>query len=307
MSDGAHWSREGSEFGKYRLRQLLGRGPHGEVYDAEDTTRQRAVALKLMSAALSSDPAFRRRMQHEARVVGQLQEPHVVQIHECGQIDDVFYIDMALIGGPNLSAVLQREGPLAPQRAVNVVSQVAAALEDANAAGVLHQDVKPENILLTENDFAHVVDFGMGGRIAESQTTPTSNTAALWKYTAPEFFGDEDLTYRGDIYSLAAVLYECLTGCAPYPNATTSTALITAHLNQPVPRASMLRPGLPAGFDEVIARGMAKDPAERYASAGDLARAAQGALSGQDLPTSTQGQSFPPAAPDQPTYSFPPA
>ena len=149
MGDTTAGSREGSEFGPYRLRRLVGRGGMGDVYEAEDTVRERIVALKLMSETLSNDPVFRSRMQREARTAGRLQEPHVVPIHDFGEIDGQLYVDMRLIDGTDVASILSRYGPLSPARAVAIVRQVASALDAAHAAGVLHRDVKPENILVS--------------------------------------------------------------------------------------------------------------------------------------------------------------
>ncbi len=272
----------GSRVGPYQLRRLLGRGGMGEVYEAYDTVKDRTVALKLMSAEVSADPVFRARMQREAHTAGRLQEPHIVPIHDYGEIEGQLFIDMRLIEGTDVGAVLQRHGPLPPARAVAVVDQVAAALDAAHAAGIMHRDIKPENILLTGKDFAYLVDFGIAAAVNQQHLTQTGAAVGTWNYMAPERFGrDDEVTYRADIYALACVLYECLTGAAPY-RADSLTALVAAHLYQPIPRPSALRPDIPAALDDVIARGMAKDPADRYARAGDLAAAAHHALSAPD-------------------------
>lgn len=148
MTDSPHNSRVGSELGPYRLRRLIGRGGMGEVYEAEDTVKGRVVALKLLPDSLSHDPVFRERLQREARASGQLQEPHVVPIHDYGEIDGILYVDMRLIDGTDLRSVLAADGAMAPPRAVWIVRQVAAALDAAHAAGITHRDVKPENSTL---------------------------------------------------------------------------------------------------------------------------------------------------------------
>lgn len=281
MSDTVPTSRVGTEFGPYRLLRLLGRGGMGEVYEAHDTVKDRTVALKLMSQELNSDEAFRRRMRREAHTAGRLQEPHIVPIHDFGEIDGQLFIDMRFIEGTDLGALLQREGALPPPRAVAIISQVAEALDAAHGAGVVHRDIKPENILITRNDFAYLVDFGIAAAATDQHLTKTGHAVGSWSYMAPERFGDDDTTYRSDIYGLACVLYECLTGTPPYPSQNLST-LVGAHLTKPIPRPSLARPGIPTAFDEVIARGMAKDPSQRHPTAGELARAAQGALSVPD-------------------------
>jgi serine/threonine protein kinase, bacterial len=152
VSDSEPNSRVGSRFGPYQLRRLLGGGGMGEVYEAEDTRKRRVVALKLISKQFSGNPVSRARMQREADAAGQLTEPHVVPIHDYGEIDGQFYVDMRLIDGPSLRELLRRHGSLNPARAVAIVRQIAAALDAAHATGVTHRDVKPGNILVTPDD-----------------------------------------------------------------------------------------------------------------------------------------------------------
>lgn len=280
MGDTSEGSRVGTQFGPYRLRRLVGRGGMGDVYEAEDTVRERVVALKLMSQSLSQDPVFRSRMQREARTAGRLQEPHVVPIHDYGEIDGQLYVDMRLIDGKDLAAILKRYGPLTPPRAVAVIRQIGAALDAAHAAGVTHRDVKPENILVIGDDFAYLVDFGIASAGSDEKLTQIGSTVGTLYYMAPERFGEAEVTYRADIYALACVLYECLAGTPPYRGDQLS--VMGSHLNQPVPRPSVARPGIPAAFDQVIARGMAKDPADRYPTCGDLSAAAYAALATPD-------------------------
>jgi serine/threonine protein kinase len=281
MNESRPGSRAGSRFGPYQLRRLLGRGGMGEVYEAYDTVKDRVVALKLVSEQVSSDDVFRRRLQREAQTAGRLQEPHIVPIHDYGELDGQLFIDMRLIEGKDVGAVLNRTGPLPPARAVAIVEQVASALDAAHRAGVIHRDIKPENILLTERDFAYLVDFGIAAAATEQRVTKTGVAVGSWNYMAPERFGKDDATYRVDIYALACLLYECLTGTKPFQTDSLSS-LMAAHLMEPVPRPSQRNPAVPAAFDEVIARGMAKDPIDRYATAGDLAQAALHALSAPD-------------------------
>ena len=282
MTNSQPGSRVGSWFGPYRLTRLLGSGGMGEVYEAEDTRKGRVVALKLISPEFSDDPMFRARMQREAGAAGRLTEPHVVPIHDYGEINDQLYLDMRLIDGVNLSTVLKRTGPMSPPRAVAIVRQVAAALDAAHAGGVTHRDVKPENILLTGDDFAYLVDFGIARAGTDPGLTQAGMAMGTYKYMAPERFSDNEVTYRSDIYSLACVLGECLTGTPPF-RADSIERLVAAHLMQPAPRPSQLRPGrVPPALDEVVAKGMAKNPDERFRSAGDLANAALHALTAPD-------------------------
>ena len=280
MSD-AQASRVGSMFGPYHLKRLLGRGGMGEVYEAEHTVKEWTVAVKLMSDTFSKDPVFRERMKREARIAGRLQEPHVVPIHDYGEIDGQMYMEMRLIEGVDLDALLKRFGPLTPPRAVAIITQIASALDAAHAAGVMHRDVKPPNILVTRDDFAYLVDFGIASATTDEKLTQLGTAVGTWKYMAPERFSNDEVTYRADIYALACVLHEAVTGSPPY-RADSASTLVTAHLYNPIPKPSEVRPGVPKALDAVIARGMAKKPEDRYASAGDLALAAHEALSDPD-------------------------
>jgi serine/threonine kinase PknH len=316
MSDPERESRVGSQIGPYRLRRLLGKGGMGEVYEAEDTVKDRIVALKLLPEAASHDPVFRKRLQREAHSAGRLQEPHVVPIHDYGEVDGLLYVDMRMIDGTDLRKVLKRYGPMTPARAVAIIRQIASALDAAHEAGVMHRDVKPENIILTRDDFAYLVDFGIANAATDEKLTELGTAVGTYAYMAPERFTNDEVTYRADIYALACVLHECLTGSQPYPGDSVSV-VITAHLMQPIPKPSEERPGIPAAFDNVIARGMAKKPDERFASAGDLAMAANDALTDRDQDqaatilqrseAATMPGTAPPAAPPgRPIHQTPP-
>ena len=272
----AEW-RDRLQFGAYRLTKLLGRGGFGEVYEAYDTEKKRTVALKLLPPSYSGNPAFRRRLFREASTAGRLNEPHVVPIHDYGEIDGRLYIDMRLIAGSDLRVVLDQGGPLDPERAVSIVEQIASALDAAHAEQIVHRDVKPANILLTPGNFACLVDFGLANAATDAKLTTAGNTVGTFAYMAPERLANEEIDHRADIYALTCVLYECLTGKAPYPIGDMA-ALIAAHLTSPIPRPSLQRPGIPSTFDEVIAKGMAKNREDRYSSAGELAAAARQAL-----------------------------
>jgi serine/threonine-protein kinase len=271
-------SRAGTRFGHYQLKRLLGRGGMGEVYQAEDTRKHRVVALKLISREFSTDATFRARMQREADTAGRLTEPHIVPIHDYGDIDGQFYVEMRMIEGTSLRSMLLNYGPLTPVRTVAIVHQIAAALDAAHASGITHRDIKPENILVTNDDFAYLVDFGIARATADPGLTQVGVALGTYNYMAPERFTGDEVTYRSDIYALACVLGECLTGAPPY-RADSIERLIAAHLLEPAPRPSELRPGrVPSALDQVIGRGMAKSPADRYFTAGDLAAAAHDAL-----------------------------
>lgn len=251
----------------------------GEVHRAFDTVQQRFVALKRLPAALTADPDYQRRFRREAALCARLQDPHIIPIHGFGEIDGRLYIDMRLVDGPDLGSLIAASGPLEPERAVAVVEQIGEALDAAHRAGLLHRDVKPSNILVTPSDFAYLVDFGLVRAMSEqSGTALTASGAALGTptYMAPERFTGEPVDQRGDVYGLACVLYQALTGNRPF-SPTEPLALMHAHLHAPPPQPSQFRSAL-APFDAVISAGMAKDPDARPMSCGDLTRSARGAL-----------------------------
>lgn len=272
----AEW-RIGSQFGHYVLKHELGSGGFGAVYEAVDTNKRRTVALKLLPRSYSANPDFRSRLFREASTAGRLNEPHVVPVHDYGEVDGQLFIDMRLISGRDLRSVLSEQGPLGSERAVSIVGQIASALDAAHAESIVHRDVKPANILLTAEDFACLVDFGLANAASDAKLTSAGVAVGTFAYMAPERFGPVEIDHRADIYSLTCVLYECLTGVAPYEAADMAT-LIAAHLTTPVPHPSSVSCDVPAVFDEIIARGMAKEPRDRYASAGELADAAREAL-----------------------------
>jgi YVTN family beta-propeller protein len=267
------------QVGNYRLESLLGVGGMGEVHKAYDTHRNRYVALKLLPEALSGDREYRSRFQRESNVAARLRDPHVIPIHDFGEIDGRLFIDMRLVDGADIGALLDRYGPIAPQRAVYLVSQVAEALDAAHADHLVHRDIKPSNVLVTFSDFVYVVDFGIARPIGGRHTplTNTGVTIGTLHYMAPERFMGRDIDGRADVYSLACVLHECLTGAPPF-SGRDLPALMYAQLYSGPPEASSLVEGVPSALDAVIAHGMAKDPKDRFPTAGALAVAARAAL-----------------------------
>lgn len=283
-------------FGPYELQALLGVGGMGEVYRAYDTAKDRTVAIKLLRAEMSADAGFQERFRRESRIAARLQEPHVIPVHDFGEINGVLYIDMRFVEGSDVHKVLQQNGPLDPARAASIVGQVAAALDAAHASGLVHRDVKPENVLLTGNDFAYLVDFGIAHLGGESGLTSAGAAIGSCAYMAPERFTGGRVGPPADIYSLACLLYECLTGSTPFPTGELSQ-LMGSHIMSPPPRPSVARPAVGSAFDAVITRGMAKQPEDRFASAGDLARAANAAVYVAQVPTMINPA--PPAPPPQ--------
>ncbi len=269
--------RIGTNFGKYRIVDMLGKGGMGEVYEAFDTEKNRTVALKILAAQHADDDQFRARFLRESHAAAILQEPHVVPIHDWGEIDGNLYIDMRLIQGPTLHELIKSQ-PLEPHKAVSIIQQIAAALDAAHAARLLHRDVKPQNIIVTPAEFAYLVDFGIAEAQGDTHLTMAGTQIGSFSYMAPERFDDAPCSPASDVYSLACVLYESVTGETPFAS-TSQQHVIAAHIAKPPPRASSVNPQLSLAFDDVIARGMAKDPDDRYGSAGALGRAALRSLS----------------------------
>ncbi|TFV58377.1 serine/threonine protein kinase [Mycobacterium sp. PS03-16] len=293
-------SRLGTRFGPYELRSLIGVGGMGEVYRAYDTAKGRMVALKLLRAEVAADPTFQERFRRESRVAARLQEPHVIPVHDFGDIGGVLYIDMRLVEGASLKDVLRTDGPLDARRAASIIGQVAAALDAAHADGLVHRDIKPENVLLNPDDFAYLVDFGIAHTGGDPGVTSTGMIVGSSAYMAPERFGDGVVGPPADVYSLTCLLYECLTGRPPFETRDLQQ-LMSAHMFAPPPRPSIMRRGISRAFDDVITRGMAKQPADRYPTAGELAKAATAAAT---LPAAPAGAIAAPAPVPPSTRQF---
>ncbi|MGA8249268.1 MAG: serine/threonine-protein kinase, partial [Mycobacterium sp.] len=189
----------------------------GDVFRAYDSETDRIVAVKVLPAHLAEDPEFQRRFRREARTAAGLNDPHVVPIHNYGDIDGQLYVDMRLIEGRDLGTLIGAEDEsLSPERAVSVIEQIASALDTAHQAGLVHRDVKPSNILLTARDFAYLIDFGIARAAADTAVTKDGQTIGTFAYMAPERFSGT-AEAPSDVYALTCVLYECLTGERPYP------------------------------------------------------------------------------------------
>lgn len=283
-------------FGPYRLDALLGRGGMGEVYRAFDTEHERVVALKRLAPHLADDPDFRARFKQEARLAARLRNPHIITIHRFGELAGHLFIDMRFVEGFDAGDLIKAVGPLAPQRTVALVEQVASALDTAHTAGLVHRDVKPSNLLLDREvsqqlgDFIYLADFGITRSSSSTRSYSLTRTGALLgslDYMAPEQF-DGVVDKRVDIYALTCVFFELLTGKKPYHGAGLP-ALMHAHVNVAPPEPSGFNADLGRAFDDVISRGMAKNPVDRFHSAGELATAARAALAGVDPSAEREG------------------
>ena len=291
----------------------------GEVYRAYDTSHDRVVALKLLAPHLSDDENYRARFRRECHLAARLREPHVIPIHRYGDIDGRLFLDMRLVEGRDLGSVLA-DGPMPPELAVDIVSQVARALDAAHDDGLIHRDVKPSNVLIAEGSvdkgsdfvFVYLVDFGVARSVDENQAsnlTQAGGAVGTFDYMPPERFAGAPADRRTDVYSLACLLHECLTATRPF-SGHDLPALMYAHMNRPIPRPSELVAGVPRSLDEVVARGMAKDPEQRFARAGDLAAAARAALkligtTQVIAPAATNIEPLPPPHPSTPSGPLP--
>ena len=272
-------------FGPYRLEERIGRGGMGEVYRAFDTSRQRTVAVKRLHGGLADDGDYQERFRRESRTAARLSSPHVIPIHDFGTIDGRLYIDMRLVSGLDLADEIERHGRLDPRRAAEIVRQTADALDAAHDDGLIHRDVKPSNVLITQHrgrDFVYLVDFGivraMGGD-TKSSLTGTGSAIGTLAYMAPELFLGREMDRRVDVYALGCLLFEAIAGRPPF--LSEGPGLMYDHLNETPPRLSEVAPGSPPALDAVLATAMAKDPAQRYATAGDFADAALQAVGGE--------------------------
>jgi Protein kinase domain len=268
--------RTGQEVAGYRIDDQLASGGMGIVYRATQLSLGRTVALKVLAPHLSADPEFVERFRQEAALQARLEHPGIVTVYEAGESDEGLFLAMQVVEGSDLKRLIQ-SGKLSPERALRLLEQVAAALDAAHEAGLIHRDVKPQNVLVDGGDRAYLADFGLTKSSGSRGITRSGAYLGSLDYVSPEQVRGEPVTSASDRYAFAAVLYECLTGELPFARET-EAALLFAHVSEPPPRASERRPELPATVDDVLARGLAKDPAGRYPTATQLVRDAQAAL-----------------------------
>jgi serine/threonine-protein kinase len=270
----------GRSLAGYRIERLLGRGGMGAVYLPRDERMGRQVALKVLPPELADDERFRERFLREWRIAAALEHPHIVPIYDAGEADGQLYIAMRYVEGSDLRELIRGQSPLEPTRVLRIVSQIADALDAAHARGLVHRDVKPANVLLDEGGNSYLCDFGLTKNVSSaSGLTGTGQMVGTLEYIAPEAIRADPVDGRADQYSLACMLYECLTGAPPYEREG-EAQLLWAHMEEPPPRVSEGREELPKALDRVLAVGMAKDPDARFASCGELAAAALAAISG---------------------------
>jgi serine/threonine protein kinase len=257
----------------YRIDGVIGHGRMGVVYRATQLSLDRIVALKLLPRELSADRHYAERFRRGGRLQAALDHPHVVTVYEAGEMEDGLFLAMRLVAGPTLKDLILAE-ELDAGRAIRLLSQVAEALDAAHEVGLIHRDVKPQNILIGDGEMAYLADFGLTKTLEAGSLTGTGEFVGTPAYVSPEQARGEGATNRSDVYALTGVLYECLTGIVPFSRAS-EPAVLYAHMTDPPPRPAERRPDIPGELDDVVASGMAKDPADRPASAGELMQAAR--------------------------------
>jgi eukaryotic-like serine/threonine-protein kinase len=303
----------GCVFAGYLIERVLGAGGMGTVYLARDPDLPRRDALKVLSPELSHDPDFRARFIREADVASSLDHPNIVSIYRRGEFEGQLWIAMQFVDGTDADAAL-RAGTMTPARAVHIIREVGKALDYAHQRGVVHRDIKPANFLLSgpigPDERALLGDFGIARARDDAGLTVTGSITATVAYAAPEVLAGQPFDGRADLYSLACTLFRLLTGQPPFSTANGSAAVMAAHLHAPPPKVTDVAPGLSTQLDQVIAVAMAKDPAQRFASARSLAEAAAAALNDQTVQLTAPWQPLPvpppPVAPPAPPSAPPP-
>lgn len=288
----------------YRIDGVLGEGGAAVVYRATQLSLNRVVALKLLNTELSSDAGFRARFQREGQLQAALEHEHIVTVYEAGETEHGLFLAMRLIPGPTLKQLIL-ERRLDPSRSLRLLGQVAEALDKAHEAGLIHRDVKPQNILIGPDDHAYLADFGLiKGPEDAPRLTGTGQFMGTIDYVAPEQIQGEPATAASDCYALAGVLFECLTGEVAFDRPT-DAATLHAHMVEPPPRVSEWRPDLPDEIDDVIARAMAKDPGARPSSATELIREAAKALASAEAGSPPARRTMPGAPRETPESAQP--
>ena len=273
----------GARFAGYVIEGVAGRGGMGVVYRAGQLRPSRIVALKVISPELADDSGFRERFTHESEIAASIEHSNVIPVYEVGEESHRLFIVMRYVEGTDLGRVIAAEGRVTPRRAVQILVQLTSALDAAHARGLVHRDVKPANVLIAREssaDHVYLTDFGLAKFAVSGGPTRTGMFVGTLDYAAPEQFEGRRVDARTDVYAAGCVLYNMLTGGVPFPRES-EAAIMWAHLSASPPSVRNAVPTLPDEFDAVIARAMAKDPDDRYPSAGDLARDAVAAADRQ--------------------------
>jgi serine/threonine protein kinase len=258
----------GSTFAGYEVESVVGAGGIGILYRARQLRLDRPVALKLVESDVARDPVVRERLRREARMVAALDHPNVVPLYAAGEEDGTVYIVTRWVEGTELGTLIHGAGPLEPGRAARTAAQIAAALGVAHEKGLVHRDVKPSNVILTAEDHVYLTDFGLAKRAGTAAgLTAVDQMLGTVDYVAPEQIEGSEPDARGDVYALGCVLFETLTGEAPFADQKGGMAKMWAHVNAEPPSVRAQRPDVPAALEDVIARSMAKAPEARPTAA----------------------------------------
>jgi serine/threonine-protein kinase len=270
----------GVDFAGCRVEEMIGRGGMGIIYRGLDLRLERPVAIKLIATEYSTDPAVRRRFEREARLMAAIDHPNVIPVYGAGEQDGHLYLVMRYVPGTDLHVLLRRRGRLPPVLAARIAGEVGKALDAAHACGLVHRDIKPANVLLA-GEHIYLTDFGITRAIDSETVTDAGERVGTVDFMSPEHLRGERTDPRSDVYSLGCLLHTCLTGTPPFHRETVP-ATILAHITDDPPAASRIAQ-VPRQFDSVIRRALAKRPADRYQSAGELGRAAVAAASGRSI------------------------
>ncbi|MFM7719017.1 MAG: protein kinase domain-containing protein, partial [Actinomycetota bacterium] len=279
--------------GRYRVERELGRGGMARVYRGTDTVLGRPVAIKLLAAQYAEDADFVARFRREAQAAARLNHPNLVGVYDTGTDDGVHYIVMEFVEGRTLADFLAGGGRIAPARAAEIADLVLRALQAAHAQGVVHRDIKPANIMITPNGEVKVTDFGIA-RLSRGEETLAATSAILGtaSYLAPEQAQSQPVDERADLYALGCVLFEMVTGRPPFVG-DSAVSVASKHVVEMPIAPSRLNPDVPPELETVILRALAKDPADRYASAQDMRRDLGRALRGEPLSGAAPAASAP--------------
>jgi serine/threonine-protein kinase len=276
--------RIGEVFAGHRIDGVLGQGGMGVVYQATDMRLNRVAALKVIAPALSADEDFRRRFQRESQLAASVRQQNVVTIFQAGESDGLLFVTMELVHGTDLRGLIGERGRVDLGTATAIVAQIAAALDAAHAAGLVHRDVKPANVLIAGGagpPHVYLTDFGLTKRTSsQSGITKTGLFVGTIDYAAPEQIKGWPVDARADVYALGCLLFELVAGRPPFRREN-EYATMYAHTSEPPPALSSMAAGVPPALDGVVARALAKEPEARYPSAGDFARAVNAAVVGQ--------------------------
>ena len=275
---------------RYRIGAQIARGGMSTVYAAIDTRLDREVAVKVMDPTLAREPAFRTRFEREARAVAKLNDPSLVNVFDQGVDDDYVFLVMELVEGGSLRELLKERGPMPPHAAIAVMRPVLNALSIAHAKGMIHRDIKPDNVLISDQHQVKLADFGLVRAINNAMSDATNATTSVngqvigtVGYLSPEQVRGEHLTQASDVYSAGILLFELLTGRTPFKGGT-SIETAMARINRPVPAPSTLMPSIPPEVDELVLRACHRDPSQRFCDGAEFLRAVEHTAEYLDIP-----------------------